>query len=156
MALKSTNNEIHILHTIARTMSLGGTVDVTHGRRTHLVPARSDDEFIDAVSSFFHSEDAPREDTPIPKPMRKIEFDFADYATAMCHNQRLFRTSKGFIGMGPMPTEPGDVVAIVFGSRVPFVLHPDDSDGENLTDFRFKFTLTANVTSMGLCKFPWV
>jgi hypothetical protein len=35
-----------------------------------------------------------------------------------------FHTTTGFIGIGPRCTEPGDVVAILYGSRLPIVLRP--------------------------------
>lgn len=34
----------------------------------------------------------------------------------------LFRTAKGYLGLGPVDTKPGDKVALVAGARVPFVL----------------------------------
>ncbi|KAI1327097.1 hypothetical protein F5Y16DRAFT_203207 [Xylariaceae sp. FL0255] len=39
-------------------------------------------------------------------------------------NRRFFRTKKGYIGTGPIDTRVGDSVAVVLGSRVPFVLRP--------------------------------
>ncbi|OMP88046.1 Heterokaryon incompatibility protein 6, OR allele [Diplodia seriata] len=34
----------------------------------------------------------------------------------------LFRTKKGYLGLGPVDTKPGDNVALVAGSRVPYVM----------------------------------
>ncbi|GAP87146.1 hypothetical protein SAMD00023353_2301320 [Rosellinia necatrix] len=40
--------------------------------------------------------------------------------------RRFFRTSKGYIGTGPADTNLGDSVAVLMGSRVPFILRADD------------------------------
>lgn len=36
--------------------------------------------------------------------------------------RRIYRTSKGYLGLGPESLEPGDLVFIIAGSQVPFVL----------------------------------
>ncbi|EHK48139.1 hypothetical protein TRIATDRAFT_298334 [Trichoderma atroviride IMI 206040] len=36
--------------------------------------------------------------------------------------RRFFITKKGYFGLGPQKLEPGDRVAVLFGSGVPFVL----------------------------------
>jgi hypothetical protein len=41
--------------------------------------------------------------------------------------RRFFRTRKGYIGTGPADTKVGDSVAVLGGSRVPFVLREDNS-----------------------------
>lgn len=35
-----------------------------------------------------------------------------------------YMTRKGYVGMGPGEACPGDVVVILFGSRIPYVLRP--------------------------------
>ena len=37
-----------------------------------------------------------------------------------------FITQKGYVGMGPPDSKTGDVVVVLIGSRVPFVLRPSD------------------------------
>ncbi|PMD28506.1 hypothetical protein NA56DRAFT_542336, partial [Hyaloscypha hepaticicola] len=37
--------------------------------------------------------------------------------------RRLFLTEKGHIGLGPKDMQEGDVVAVLLGGSVPFVLH---------------------------------
>jgi hypothetical protein len=39
-----------------------------------------------------------------------------------CYNRRLFRTSRGFLGLGRSNTREGDVVTVLHGGRVPFIL----------------------------------
>ncbi|KAI0536010.1 heterokaryon incompatibility protein-domain-containing protein [Xylaria digitata] len=40
--------------------------------------------------------------------------------------RRFFRTRKGYIGTGPVDMNVGDSVAVLLGSRVPFILREDD------------------------------
>jgi hypothetical protein len=39
-----------------------------------------------------------------------------------CQNRRIFRTSRGYLGLGPRSMREGDLVAVLHGGRVPFVL----------------------------------
>src|ERR1700722_3448457 len=39
-----------------------------------------------------------------------------------CANRRFFRTTRGYIGLGPRRMVLGDVVAVVYGGRVPLIL----------------------------------
>lgn len=45
-----------------------------------------------------------------------------DYA---CRGRRLFRTTNGSLGLGPACTSIGDVVSVLQGGKVPYVLRPD-------------------------------
>ncbi|KAK3388498.1 heterokaryon incompatibility protein-domain-containing protein [Sordaria brevicollis] len=47
-----------------------------------------------------------------------------DRACVEMVKRRLYLTEKGYMGMGPIATEPGDVVVVFPGARVPFVLRP--------------------------------
>ena len=38
-----------------------------------------------------------------------------------CHNRRLFRTSRGYLGLGRSNVRENDVVTVLHGGRVPFV-----------------------------------
>ncbi|KAI0437509.1 heterokaryon incompatibility protein-domain-containing protein [Xylaria telfairii] len=40
--------------------------------------------------------------------------------------RRFFRTAQGYIGTGPVDMKVGDSVAVLLGSRVPFILREDD------------------------------
>ncbi|KAI1126141.1 heterokaryon incompatibility protein-domain-containing protein [Nemania abortiva] len=40
--------------------------------------------------------------------------------------RRFFKTKKGYIGTGPFDMEVGDPVAVLLGSRVPFIIRRDD------------------------------
>jgi hypothetical protein len=39
-------------------------------------------------------------------------------------NRSFFRTQKGYMGLGPNVIEIGDLVCILFGGHVPFILRP--------------------------------
>ncbi|KAI3335857.1 HET-domain-containing protein [Ustulina deusta] len=46
-----------------------------------------------------------------------------------CFNRALIITMRGFLGLAPFNAQLGDVVAILHGSKVPFVLRKDDKNG---------------------------
>ena len=48
--------------------------------------------------------------------------DFLASFQQATRNRRLFVTEEGHVGLGPLLTRPGDLVCILFGSPVPFVL----------------------------------
>lgn len=52
------------------------------------------------------------------------------YYTAMREmaGKRLYLTKEGYMGMGPSAMQPGDVVVVFPGARVPFVLRPTSED----------------------------
>lgn len=50
---------------------------------------------------------------------------FTTFGTALCHgvlSMRLGRTSKGYLGLFPMSSQKDDIVVVLFGGDVPFVL----------------------------------
>ena len=47
---------------------------------------------------------------------------FQDAVTTACAGRSLFCTASGMRGVGPLDTKPGDVVCVVFGCPVPFVV----------------------------------
>lgn len=47
---------------------------------------------------------------------------FLEAASNACSGRRIFRTRKGFLGLGPAALSQGDLVAVLLGGRVPFVL----------------------------------
>ena len=42
----------------------------------------------------------------------------------MCIGRRFFVTDKGYFGLAPHFATEGDLVCVLFGARVPFVLRP--------------------------------
>jgi hypothetical protein len=49
---------------------------------------------------------------------------FCESAVAICERRRLFLTLNGFLGLGPDPVKEGDIVAVLAGGDVPFLLRP--------------------------------
>jgi len=40
------------------------------------------------------------------------------------HKRRVFLSTLGYVGLVPCDTQPGDIICILFGVHVPFVLRP--------------------------------
>ncbi|KAF7855309.1 uncharacterized protein EAF02_011568 [Botrytis sinoallii] len=51
---------------------------------------------------------------------------FDKYLEEAIRNQRLFITSKGYIGLGHQQIEKGDRLCVLYGSPVPYILRPHD------------------------------
>jgi hypothetical protein len=49
---------------------------------------------------------------------------FAKSAWYACHGRKLFSVDAGYLGLGPKFLEPGDVIYILHGGSVPYVLRP--------------------------------
>ncbi len=63
----------------------------------------------------------PLDEPPSTRPgMKLYELDLLFRSN--CMNRKLITTVNGYIGLGPPQTQIGDVVFILFGSRVPLVL----------------------------------
>lgn len=67
-----------------------------------------------------------------------VEKEGSTYATerALCSmnaflGRRVFRCEDGKLGLGPAAMRPGDLVVVLFGGIVPYVLRPLDGDGED-------------------------
>lgn len=66
-----------------------------------------------------------------------VEKEGSTYATerALCSmnaflGRRVFRCEDGKLGLGPAAMRPGDVIAVLFGGIVPYVLRPLDGTGD--------------------------
>ncbi|CAH0027410.1 unnamed protein product [Clonostachys rhizophaga] len=68
----------------------------------------------------------------LPNP--NDHYEGLDYAFHLkhAHNRRLFRTSSGNLGLGPLATQHGDVCCLFAGVSVPFVLRPARQGGYHL------------------------
>ncbi|KAN0102572.1 Heterokaryon incompatibility protein (HET) domain containing protein [Hyaloscypha variabilis] len=51
--------------------------------------------------------------------------EYIGQAWDACFHSKLFRTTKNYLGLGPQILKAGDVVAVIFGAKVPFILRPD-------------------------------
>ncbi|KAF5661391.1 heterokaryon incompatibility protein [Fusarium heterosporum] len=54
--------------------------------------------------------------------------DAAESLRSMVLNQSFFITKSGYLGIGPPHIRDGDVVSVLLGSRVPFILRPAQGD----------------------------
>ena len=50
---------------------------------------------------------------------------FLDACATPCSNRWFFRTSSGFLGIGPQYLRRSDLLCILYGATVPFVIRPD-------------------------------
>lgn len=51
-----------------------------------------------------------------------------DVARKVCYGRRKFVTENGYIGIGPASIREGDLVCVLFGGCVPYILRPTDTD----------------------------
>ncbi|RSL55634.1 hypothetical protein CEP53_007038 [Fusarium sp. AF-6] len=49
---------------------------------------------------------------------------FLDAVTTACVGRCLFSTRSGLSGVGPLDTRPGDMICIIYGTAVPFIVRP--------------------------------
>jgi hypothetical protein len=64
-------------------------------------------------------------------------------AHSACGNRRLFHTSKGYLGLGPALLQAGDIVSVLAGGIIPFVLRQDSRS--SLSKRRFQLVGEAYV-----------
>jgi hypothetical protein len=72
--------------------------------------------------------DMPREGLLDKRPWNQQEMELPvsnTYFGSRCMNRTFFITEKGYMGIGPLQTQPGDVIHLLCGSTVPFVLRKD-------------------------------
>lgn len=58
--------------------------------------------------------------------------DFLNLARCGCSMRRIFRTRRGYLGLGPACMREGDIVVVLDGGKVPYILRP-------LTDSTYAF-----------------
>jgi hypothetical protein len=52
---------------------------------------------------------------------------YASLASNFCYNRKFIVTSEGRMGIGPTGTQPGDVIYVIFGGGVPYILRARES-----------------------------
>ncbi|KAF5979312.1 heterokaryon incompatibility protein [Fusarium coicis] len=60
------------------------------------------------------------------------EDSFYAFALMRMHTRRVFMTSTGFVGVGPLDMQPGDEVCILLGGKVPYLLRPQGNESYTL------------------------
>ncbi|KAF2874341.1 heterokaryon incompatibility protein-domain-containing protein [Massariosphaeria phaeospora] len=56
-----------------------------------------------------------------------IAFRYFSVPERMTYRRKFFKTGLGMLGLGPEAMQEGDIVAILFGSKTPFILRPAGS-----------------------------
>jgi hypothetical protein len=59
------------------------------------------------------------------KRLKKSSHSFLAWNHELVDCRRFFITDKGHIGMGPDSLQTGDIVCILYGGKVPFILRPE-------------------------------
>lgn len=92
---------------------------------------RPDDKFMDKIPHLFSGDTRPytREYwfPPVEGDIQEISTDFRIFGAELMRvasSRSLIITEKGFIGVAPMDTRPGDVVCVVRGYHMPIVIRP--------------------------------
>ena len=62
-----------------------------------------------------------------PPPKEVVEEIFS-WVSLWTKGRKIFVTQKGFLGLGPAEVEPGDVVCILFGGNLPYVIRRRPQD----------------------------
>jgi heterokaryon incompatibility protein (HET) len=71
------------------------------------------------------SEELKAEGRSTLKRLKKSSHSFLAWNHELVDCRRFFITDKGHIGMGPDPLQTGDIVCILYGGKVPFILRPE-------------------------------
>jgi hypothetical protein len=53
--------------------------------------------------------------------------NYCQAAALVCSYRRHFHTVHGYMGLGPGAMQPGDIVCVLFGAGVPYILRPQDN-----------------------------
>lgn len=70
-------------------------------------------------------------ETQEPASIRLADIYFSQMMSAS-NGTRPFRTNKGYIGLGPASAEEGDLVVVILGCEVPFLLRKEDGGNYRL------------------------
>ena len=66
--------------------------------------------------------------------------------------RRMVRTSKGYIGLVPSTTQPGDCVWLLEGGNVPFILREEGRDMRLVGEAYVHGIMTGEAFSKGTCQ----
>jgi len=58
--------------------------------------------------------------------LRSKSLNYKSILEGTLHEWRFFTTQRGYVGIGPKATEIGDIVTIISGGRVPFLLRKSE------------------------------
>ncbi len=116
------------LETLGRTLTAGYTAE---GEALHQLDGHQRSIFYADYLAFInhiHQHMVQRSEVPDASGLNNCEGDWRIYARGVsyaCRGRRLFRTTGGALGIGPACTSIGDVVCVLQGGKVPYVLRAD-------------------------------
>lgn len=114
-----TKPRAEIVQIVAKTLCAGGHIKTPFIISKHV---DSDEDFKDSVQAFLEC----RNDSDYPA-FFSSDFHFATAAANVSVSKRLFMSSQRYLGLGPATAEVGDVVSIMAGCRIPFVLRRESN-----------------------------
>lgn len=109
---------------LARAMTAGGRKGLLGSLDS--ITAFDDNDFEVGLTEFMQTSSTDLEtiNPTAEHHLGGLSFDFALLATEMCRTRRLFQTQSGFVGMGSVAMQAGDLVVVLFGARWPFIIRP--------------------------------
>jgi hypothetical protein len=93
------------------------------GNRWHEQPGSSIQQVTDHIPRLGSFPPRTMEEEIKLRNMIKNELNGAN-RFALCASRRMFQTKQGLLGLGPSSIQTGDVVAVIYGARVPIILRP--------------------------------
>ena len=88
------------------------------------VGGKEEDEHPDAIIDIYQ---APTQPPKILSPRSFSEREFNRLRIIFSSSRRIFRTHENYLGNGPMSIRPGDQVWILAGTKIPFILRPQEN-----------------------------
>jgi Heterokaryon incompatibility protein (HET) len=72
-----------------------------------------------------------------PSAERPDQIELEDNPSVGCHGPRWFCTPDGVEGLYPPMAKVGDLIVVLYGGRVPYVLRPQKGKGDEITRYSF-------------------
>ncbi|PMD53601.1 HET-domain-containing protein [Hyaloscypha bicolor E] len=93
---------------------------------------RKEEEKVLYMDHYFSHWDTPPDTLPDEVPWDTRGINFGNRWSFPCHGTPLFRTSDGSLGLCPPKTQPNDIIVILCGGPVPFILRAREECGRQL------------------------
>ncbi|KAF2653328.1 HET-domain-containing protein [Lophiostoma macrostomum CBS 122681] len=95
------------------------------GNRWHEQPGSSIQQVTDHIPNLGHFPPHTVDQEVKLRNLIKNELHGAN-SFALCASRKIFQTEQGLFGLGPSSLQTGDIVAVIYGARVPIILHPTE------------------------------
>jgi hypothetical protein len=100
------------------------TLCLVSGRYKHTSVAEDDMDLHHRIVAAYENLIKSIQDGAVDERLRADARDFENDYTWTAKFRRVFTTEKGFYGIGPQLMQPGDVVAVPVGFKIPYILRP--------------------------------